>query len=264
MIKYARMAFFGVRHILSDYGKIRQYAKHPEKFPLSVRYAKVRSFFLKLNRSSFHVDFYVQGEENVPDGQCLFVGNHVSVYDPIAFVQYFERPLGFVAKKEIRKMPLVPTIAKAIDSTLLDREDLRSEILAFSHIDKLLQDNPDLSYVIYPEGTRSRKPPYELLDFHPGSFKLATRRNIPIVPYAMFLTDRVLNQKYHYRRYPLQLLFLKPILPSEFENMDTQEIAKLARERVQEGLAKLRAADIESIQKSNKYSLTKAKKVQFR
>ncbi len=264
MIKYARMGLCGFRHLLRDYPTIRKYARNPEKYPLSERYARVRLLFRKLNLSSFHVDFYVQGEENVPEGQCLFVGNHVSVYDPIAFVQFFERPLGFVAKKEIGSMPLVPTIAKAIDSTLIDREDLRSEILAFQRIDGLLEEHPDLSYVIYPEGTRSRKPPYDLLSFHPGSFKLATRRSIPIVPYAMFLTDRVLNQKYHYRRYPLQLVFLPPILPEEYESMDTQEIASLAQDRVQQGLDSLRNQDLASIRRSNGYSLAKARKVQFR
>ena len=36
--------------------------------------------------------------------------------------------------------------------------------------------------VIFPEGTRAKGPDYELGEFHHGSFKLATKAKVPIVP----------------------------------------------------------------------------------
>lgn len=261
MRKMARIVFFGLPSLIAHFPKVDKYSKHPEKYDLMDRFHQVRKLVNKLNKSSFHIDFVIHGEENIPAGQCLFVGNHASLFDPVAMVMLIDRPVGFLCKKEVLKMPLASQVAKALDSTFIDREDLRSEILAIASLEKKMEKDKRLSYVIFPEGTRSKGPDFHLLPFHPGSFKVATRLSIPVVPFSFYLSDRILSQHYHYHRYPLQVSFGKPILPEEFADMDTKDIAALARERILDLQAPQREKDRDLVQKLNGYSDKKLDKV---
>ena len=49
------------------------------------------------------------GEENIPDGPVLYVGNHRSFFDiPITYTRC-KTPTGFISKKEMEKFPLLVT-----------------------------------------------------------------------------------------------------------------------------------------------------------
>ena len=261
MIKMARIIFFGWPYILAHFPKVDKYSRHPERYDLMDRFNQVKKLVTKLNRSSFHIDFVMEGKENIPDGQCLFVGNHASLFDPVAMVMLMDRPVGFLCKQEVLKMPLASQVAKALDGTFIDREDLRSEIKAIASLEKKMENDNRLSYVIFPEGTRSKGPDFNLLPFHSGSFKVATRLSIPVVPFSFYLTDRILSQHYHYRRYPVQIRFCKPILPEEYENMDTKEISDLARERILDAQRIQREKDRELVMRLNGYTPEKTEKV---
>ena len=49
----------------------------------------------------------VEGAENIPEEQVLFVGNHRSYFDILCTYVNMKRPGGYVAKKEIGKVPLL-------------------------------------------------------------------------------------------------------------------------------------------------------------
>lgn len=261
MIKMARIVFFGWLHILCRFPKVNTYSKHPEDYDLDVRFRQVKGLLEKLNKSSFHIDFLIEGKENIPQGQCLFVGNHASLFDPVAMVMILDRPVGFLCKKEVASMPFASQVAKALDSTFIDRDDLRSEITAIANLEKKMRNDKRLSYVIFPEGTRSKGPDFKLLPFHPGSFKVATRLSLPIVPFSFYLTDRILSQHYHYKRYPVQVTFAKPILPEEYDNLDTRAISEMARERILAAQEKQRERDRRLVMRLNGYSEKKTDKV---
>ena len=54
------------------------------------------------------VKITVIGEENVPKDQAvLYIGNHRSFYDIIATYVRVPRPTGYIAKKELLKVPLL-------------------------------------------------------------------------------------------------------------------------------------------------------------
>ncbi|HIU70490.1 MAG TPA: 1-acyl-sn-glycerol-3-phosphate acyltransferase [Candidatus Enterosoma merdigallinarum] len=264
MIKYARIVLTGGFYLLRDFPKVIKHSKHPERYDLMDRFLQVKKVVQEINRSSFHAEFLVEGMEDIPEGQVLFVGNHVSLYDPVAMATIIDRPVGFLCKKEVEKMPLASQVAKSLDSTFIDREDLRSEIKAIANLTRKMEKDKRLSYVIFPEGTRSKRPDFELLPFHSGSFKVATKLQIPVVPFAFYLTDRILNQRYHYHRYPVQVRFLKPILPSEYENLDTKQIADIARERIASALSEMKAKDRGLVKSLNGYSDKKVDKILHR
>lgn len=251
MLKYIRLGLSGGYRILFSYFRFRKYSKNPSKFSIEERYSYTHSFVRKMNRT-FHYVPLITGMENVPDGQCFFTPNHQSVMDPVVLMDVMERPISFIAKKEVATYPFVGNILKSIDGKFIDRQDLRSELKVFREVLLEMEKNPNLSYVIFPEGTRSKKENgFVLLPFHAGSFKPAMKRQLPIVPVCIYLTQRILDQKVHYKKYPVQISFLKPILPAEYENLSTAQVSNLVSERMKEELELLKSRDMDYVMKLN-------------
>ena len=80
----------------------------------------------------------VIGEENVPkDSPVLYIGNHRSYFDIL--LTYSRCPIrtGYIAKKEMEKIPLLSTWMRYLHCLFLDRADIKQglkTILAAAHI----------------------------------------------------------------------------------------------------------------------------------
>lgn len=121
----------------------------------------------------------VHGAENVPqDEAVLFMSNHQSNFDIALFLGFIDTPKGFVAKLELGKIPILNKWMEKIDCVFMDRSSVRKSASAIAESTKLLKKGR--SMVIFPEGTRSKTG--ELIEFKAGSFKLATKSKVKIVP----------------------------------------------------------------------------------
>ena len=119
------------------------------------------------------------GEENIPkDETVLFMSNHQSNFDIALFLACIKTKKGFVAKLELGKIPILNQWMKKIDCVFMDRSSIRKSAEAIAEATKLLKKGR--SMVIFPEGTRSKTG--ALSDFKAGSFKLATKSKVKIVP----------------------------------------------------------------------------------
>ena len=90
--------------------------------------------------------------------------------------------------------------------------------------------------MIFPEGGYEENCP-ELSEFHPGSFKSAQRAHCPILPVALINSYRIFDKGYK-TTLPIQVRYLKPIQPFEYDGMNTTQIAELVKARIQEELSK--------------------------
>ena len=121
----------------------------------------------------------VIGEENVPDEPVLFIGNHRSYFDILLTYSRCKRLTGYVAKKEMLKWPLLNIWMKDLHCLFLDRQDIKAGLKTIlAAIDKVKNG---ISICIFPEGTRN-KTKDTFLPFHEGSFKIAEKGNVPIIP----------------------------------------------------------------------------------
>lgn len=124
----------------------------------------------------------VTGAENLPkDESVVFISNHQGNFDIPLFLGFVDKPLGFIAKIEILKMPIVSSWMKYLHCVFMDRNDIRQSIAAINEGVENVKDG--YSIVIFPEGTRSKGG--EMGEFKAGSFKLATKANAAIVPVTM-------------------------------------------------------------------------------
>lgn len=121
----------------------------------------------------------VSGEENIPgDTAVTFVGNHQGYFDIPILLGHVAKPKAFISKIEILKVPLLSGWMKLMQCTFLDRKNMRQSVQAMHEaVDSV---RAGYSLVIFPEGTRSRGGP--VAEFKAGSFKLALKAGVPIVP----------------------------------------------------------------------------------
>ena len=228
MNHYAKPVLTVGYKIIADYFLwMRKFAKHPDKYPMSYRYQKVRKLLLALSKS-FNVKYHVEGLENIPEETCCFVSNHLSAYDPLSLICVMDKPCTFVSKIELADKPFVGKIIRGIDGLYIDRKDLKQSLRVMMKVEDDLKNKKDKNWIIYPEGTRNKDTQCNLKMFHHGTFRPAVKANCPIVPVATYGTFRVLKGKPNFKKYPVFIKFLKPIYPSDYANMSTLEIANYA------------------------------------
>lgn len=160
----------------------------------------------------------VKGRENIPaDRAVLYVGNHRSYFDILAGYVTVPGLIGFVAKKEMERYPLLSTWMRYVNCLFLDRKNLKEGLKTIlSGIDQVKRG---VSVWIFPEGTRNgQENPMDLLPFKEGSLKIAEKSGCPVVPVAMTGTAEIFEQHFPYIR-PSQVTieFGKPFVPRELE-----------------------------------------------
>jgi 1-acyl-sn-glycerol-3-phosphate acyltransferase len=131
----------------------------------------------------------INGAENIPDGAVLFVANHQSMFDIGIFLGYIRKPKGFIAKIESKKVPLVTGWMEEIDCLFIDRNDMKQMAKTILEGIEILKNGHSL--VVFPEGTRSADG--TVGEFKAGSFKLATKSRVPIVPVTIHGTRSILE-----------------------------------------------------------------------
>ena len=127
----------------------------------------------------------VIGEENVPkDEPVLYIGNHRSFFDILLTYTRVPRPTGYVAKKEMKNVPLLNVWMRLLHCQFLDRHDIKAGMKTIlTCIDKV---KSGISICIFPEGTRNKTDSeLNMLEFHEGSFKIAQKSGCAIVPIAI-------------------------------------------------------------------------------
>ena len=128
----------------------------------------------------------VIGRDLVPkDTPVLYVSNHRSYADtPLGYINVV-CTTGFIAKKEIKKFPILSLWMKNMTCLFLDRDDMRQGLKTIlTAIDNV---KAGYSVFIMPEGTRNHED--QMLPFKEGSFKVAEKSGCPIVPIAFSNTD---------------------------------------------------------------------------
>ncbi len=126
----------------------------------------------------------VEGAENVPsDGPVILAANHRSNIDPVLVASAIRRPVSFMAKSELFVGPL-GWVMRLIDQFpvrrgSMDREALRqsSEVVSARGI-----------LGLFPEGSRGAG---NFTAIHPGLAYIVLREPCPVVPVAIFGTERL-------------------------------------------------------------------------
>ena len=233
-----------------------RFSRHPEKYPLEKRYKIARkeiSFVIGL----FHLDYTLENFEQFSESKekSLLISNHLSFFDPLMIIAKSEKPVTFIAKKEVIKMPFVKRVAKAIEVFPLDRDNIMSQLSEIKKVVSYLKDPNKPSVIVYIEGTRNKNPENPCLDFHAGTLKIAQMAGCPINVAATYGSFRALSMHSCLRKYPVYFSILETIPSDEFKKINTNDLAGELRKKVDAKVDYFRGLDkkyIESMKISSK------------
>ena len=177
------------------------------------------------------------GLENVPtDTPVLYVGNHRSFFDVVITYTKVVRVTGYIAKKEIEKVPLLRNWMRNLHCLFLDRKDIKAGLKTILEAIELMKCG--ISICIFPEGTRN-KVVDTFLPFHEGSFKIAQKANCPIVPITINNSAAVLEDHFpKIRKAHVVVEYGRPIYPDELSKEDKKHIGEYTQNIIHEMLEK--------------------------
>jgi 1-acyl-sn-glycerol-3-phosphate acyltransferase len=164
------------------------------------------------------------GVENIPkEGGVLLCSNHINNLDPIIVGIMAPRPVHYMAKEEIFRVPVLGEIVRKCNAFPVkrgfgDREALRSGL-------KVLKDGH--VFGLFPEGTRSKTG--ELGKGLSGAGFFALRTDALVVPCAVIGPYKAFHK--------LRVVYGKPIAMEEMRR--TKASAEQVTELIMSEIAKL-------------------------
>lgn len=175
---------------------------------------KVAYLWSEFTMNIIGIDLDINGLENIPQETCVFVGNHSSILDIPILLYATKRNLGFIAKKEILKTPIIGYWLKNSKCVPIDRENARAAIESINEAIKNIQEGN--SMVIFPEGTRNKEG--KVGKFKKGSLRIGTKSKAPIVPVSIDRASRAFEDTRKFVPTRIKIVFGKPI--------DTRNLSK--------------------------------------
>ena len=148
---------------------------------------------------------------------------------------------GYIAKKEMEKVPLLSTWMKRLHCLFLDRKDIKQGLKTIlAAIEKV---KSGISICIFPEGTRSKnEDELDMLPFHEGSFKIATKTNCPIIPMSISGSADIWESHFpRIKKTHVILEYGKPIYVDQLEKEDKKHLGAYTQNIIHEMLVKNRA-----------------------
>ena len=177
-----------------------------------------------------------KGLEYLPeDGEAvMFASNHRGLFDAILTYRAFKGLTGNLAKKELKSTPIIGWWIRSIYGVLLDRHDKRQGMQCIAECIDYINDG--ISILAYPEGTRSHVEG-ELLMFHKGTFKIATKPLVPVVPVAVSGSGDIFDDHRPYIKARKAIVeFCEPIKTADLSLDELGEIHNTVRDIIQKRL----------------------------
>jgi 1-acyl-sn-glycerol-3-phosphate acyltransferase len=166
------------------------------------------------------------GTENLPqEGPVILCANHESLLDPIAIGYALRRPVSYMAKKELFKVPLLGSLLRSMCALPVDRG--AGDMAAIRASLQALKEG--MVFGIFPQGTRSFK---QRLPFQSGVSVIALRSGAPVVPVLVGSRARLFR--------PLRLVFGVPVDLADFAGPTTKEKLEQATRRIEAAVFSLR------------------------
>lgn len=191
----------------------------------------------------------VEGLEKVDQTQPgLFIANHQSYLDPLILAVRLRRPVSYVARDSLFKIPFIGWVLRSTYVTPISRTAARAATIraAVSRLEE------GFIVGIFPEGTRSTG---EVKDFRPGVAAILRRTSVPVYPIGVAGADRVLPRGGLFARpRRIRLVIGDPISPEVIreraEAGSKEELVSFVREHVVNCYAEAQARITRNIESS--------------
>lgn len=167
----------------------------------------------------------IEGRENVPSkGAVIMASNHLNNADPPLVASAVGRPMVWVAKQEWLDTPVAGWLMAMHGVMGIRRHE--ADLGAVRRATTLLNEGAMLA--MFPEGTRSKTG--TLGEAEPGTALLALRSGVPILPVAIWGTEKVKLPRDLLRRQPGWVRIGEPFTLPASKRVTRQQIEAGTRE----------------------------------
>lgn len=183
---------------------------------------------------------HVEGRQKIdPDRVYVAVSNHQSMLDIMVIHSLFFH-FKWVSKKENLYIPFIGWNMPLNKYVILDRASRKSFIRMMKDCRMHIQNGS--SIMIFPEGTRSEDG--NMRTFKDGAFRLAIQNKCPVLPIVLDGTGESIPKKGFVirKKTPIHVRVLDPVMPEEFVDMDSRELTRVVREKMESALEDIRCA----------------------
>ena len=176
--------------------------------------------------------YRARGLEHIPaEGGGLILANHLSFLDPLMIGLPLSRPISYLARDNLFRVPVIGWILRQTYVKPISRENASTATIR----DTVQRAEQGFLCGLFPEGTRSESG--EMGEFKPGFIALARRLELPIYPVGIAGTHLALGRKSCILKpYRVRVVFGPPILPGEIATLKErgreQELVEFVRSRV--------------------------------
>ena len=217
----------------------------PAKKQKKKKLTKVEKWFRTLRRWYYSIGHFilpikrVGRKEQYNERAFIYVGNHLSVLDVIPVAASLDRPVHFMAKKEIANKKIGKWFTNKSECILVNRDgyDMRGIMLAMKYLKN------DESICIFPEGTRNKTDEI-FLPFKSGAAALSIKTKTPIVMMVQCKKVKLFKRNYIYFSEPFEFT-------EYYDKKLTDEDWAAADEKLRQNMLELYYKLVETI-KSNK------------
>lgn len=210
--------------------------------PLGAAAIVVRSVLRTVSRPDWH------GLENLPDGGCVIVANHVSWLDPVtlADVLVASGPVPrILAKESLFRVPVLGQLLRTMRGVPVSR-GTGDAAAALQHAAEAVRGGDRV--VIFPDGTLTKDPEGWPMVGKTGAARLALTTGAPLVPIAQWGPQQLLPRTGRPRLWPrprMQVLVGPPVDLSAYQGQPItatvlREVTDLVVDAVVELLSQLR------------------------
>jgi 1-acyl-sn-glycerol-3-phosphate acyltransferase len=171
------------------------------------------TWMMKVGRLVLGIHIAVEGRDRLDRKiPYIFMGNHLSFLDAPLLVTVLDRPVRFIVKRFVFRIPVLGLGMRFAGYIPLDKEGVGEGRMRIARAAELIR-KIGYSFLVYPEGTRSWEG--KLLPFRRGGFFLALDAGAPIVPVSIQGTYELMPRRSrHIRKGRVRIVFHEPVAVS--------------------------------------------------
>jgi 1-acyl-sn-glycerol-3-phosphate acyltransferase len=164
------------------------------------------------------------------DRPLVVVANHQSWFDVFVLAGFLPGRARFVAKEELRRIPLFGAAWETCGHVRVNRGDRAEAVRSLNEAGARIR-NERLNVILFPEGTRSADG--HLLPFKKGAFVLALQTGVPVLPVGVSGSRAVMGKdSFRIRPGVITVRLGEPIPVDGLSTADRDEVLNRARREI--------------------------------
>jgi 1-acyl-sn-glycerol-3-phosphate acyltransferase len=192
-------------------------------------------WMMGIGRRLLGIRLEVEGRERLDRRTpYVFMGNHISFLDGPILVTAVDRPVRFIVKRFVLRIPVFGWGMRLAGYEPLDREGAGEGRRRIANAARLIREK-GYSFLVYPEGQRSWDG--RLQRFRRGGFFLALESGAPIVPVTIVGTyDLMPRGAWSVRKGRVRIVFHEPVPVSGYAPESLPELMERVKVAVASAL----------------------------